>query len=99
MPFEPGNQLAKNRTSPKVWADALRVALSEAHASGGTKLRALADKTVNEGLAGNMAAITEIGNRLDGRPPQTLQHEGGDPAKPIVYSTGVPRAGDVLPDD
>jgi hypothetical protein len=96
MPFEPGNQLAtRNRSSQtKIWADALRIAITRAHASGGTKLQALADKTVDEGLAGNMAAIKEIGDRLDGRPPQTLQHEGGDPDRPIYSYTGVPRFGD-----
>jgi hypothetical protein len=88
MPFEPGNQAAKDRSSPKPWADALRLAISEAHAAGGTKLRALAERTVNEGLAGNMAAIKEIGDRLDGRAAQPIVgSDGGDLIIKIIKQT------------
>ena len=88
MPFEPGNQLAKNRQSPKPWADALRLAVSEAHAKGGNKLRALAEKTVAEGLAGNINAIREIADRLDGKVTQPHEH-GGTPDSPINLNATI----------
>jgi hypothetical protein len=56
----------------KEFAQNLRIAVSEAHAKGGTKLRALADKLVEEGLSGNVHALKEIADRLDGRIPQAI---------------------------
>lgn len=59
----------------------MRIAVARAHGQSGTKLQALADKTVDEGLAGNMNAIKEIGDRIDGKVPQGVQNE--DPDKPF----------------
>jgi hypothetical protein len=43
--------------------------------------------------SGDMAAIKELADRLDGRPAQAVV--GDDEANPIsVVFTGVPRAGD-----
>ena len=39
---------------------------------GGTKLRALADKLVEQGLAGNVHALREIADRLDGKSVQAI---------------------------
>lgn len=59
--------------SDKSWRDALRLAVSEPHEkTKKNKLRALAEKAVEMGLAGDMAAIREVGDRLDGKPAQSL---------------------------
>lgn len=71
----PGNQW-----TDKAWRDAIRAAVMRAHddPKKGKRLHALADKLVDEGLDGDVAALREIGDRLDGKVPQALQHEGKD---------------------
>jgi hypothetical protein len=39
---------------------------------GKPRLRALAESLVNAGLSGDIAAIKEIADRLEGKPAQTL---------------------------
>ncbi|MGE3710031.1 MAG: hypothetical protein AB7G35_10185 [Hyphomicrobiaceae bacterium] len=43
----------------------------------------LADALVEKGVTGDVAALKEIGDRLDGKPSQQLEHtgEGGGPLK------------------
>ena len=41
------------------------------------QLRAIARRVVDMALAGNMAAIREIGDRIDGKPTQSIEAEGG----------------------
>ena len=68
-------------TQDKTWADALRVAVSETDETGKRKkLRALADVVVAKALGGDMMAAKEIGDRLDGKPAQTI---AGDPNNPL----------------
>lgn len=60
-------------TEDKLWRDAVRRAVKRQAASGkGTQLEALADKLVACALEGDMSAMQEIGNRLDGKPTQEL---------------------------
>ncbi len=76
----------------KVWSDAIRIAVNEAYEDGDRKkLRALAEKLVAKALDGDMAAIREIGDRLDGKPAQysEIAGKGGAPLQLIVV-TGVP---------
>jgi len=63
----------KGAWSDKAWRDALRVAVNRAHDGGGRKLQALADKLVESALTGDVRAMREIGDRLDGRPAQTVE--------------------------
>ena len=77
---------ASKRPSPgsksdKLWRDALMLAVNGKDDKGKRKLRALAEKTLELALDGDMAAIKEIGDRLDGKPAQAIV---GDPDKPIV---------------
>lgn len=68
-----GNQNAKKG---KLWSDALRKALV---AEDGKKLRKLADKLVALAMKGNVMAIKEIGDRMDGKPAQAIVGaDGGD---------------------
>lgn len=59
------------RKSEKPWVDALRIAVNEDD-NGVRKLRRIAEKTVQLAMAGDMSAIQEIGNRLDGKPAVTI---------------------------
>ena len=76
----------------KVWSDAIRIAVNEAYEDGDRKkLRALAEKLVAKALDGDMAAIREIGDRLDGKSPQYAEIAGaGGASLQIVVETGVP---------
>lgn len=93
MAFEPGNQAAKGRTTPKEFSDMLRIAIKEANAAGGTKLREVAQALVDKAITGDVPAIKEIADRLDGKVPQQLQ---GDSDKPFTFilQSGVPRPDD-----
>lgn len=81
--------------SEKTFANMLRVAISHAHEKGGTKLRQVAEALVDKAMTGDVPAIREIADRLDGKVPQQLNHAddvGEGPVRMII--TGVPRDGD-----
>ena len=70
--------------SDKIWADAVRRAVNrrlDKEEGKPKKLERLADKIVEAGLAGDIQAMKEIGDRLDGKPKQA--HVGDDDAPPI----------------
>jgi len=69
--------MAGRPPSEKTFANMLRVAIKEAHGEGGDKLRAVADALVNKALTGDVPAIKEIADRLDGKVPQALTGEEG----------------------
>lgn len=75
----------KNRWSEKLWRDAIRVAVLRASEDDKKrkKLQDLADALVNAGIAGDVPALKEIGDRLDGKVPQALVG-GDDDSKPIA---------------
>lgn len=57
----------------KAFTDALRVAvLMESKEKGVTRLRLIADRLATEAESGNVVAIKEIADRLDGRATQQL---------------------------
>lgn len=63
----------KNATKNRPWAEAInRALLSE----DGKKLRALADKIIDKALEGDVQALKEVGDRMDGKPAQALEHSG-----------------------
>jgi len=71
MPGTIGNQNARRA---KELRDALNYALNNFENSAikkGQALRAIGGKLVEMGLDGNLAAIKEIGDRIDGKPAQT----------------------------
>lgn len=73
---QPGN---KNATKNKIWADALHKEL--AGNKNAKVLRNLARVLIAEAEGGNMQAMKEIGDRLDGKPMQSTEvsgPEGGD---------------------
>lgn len=68
-----GNPNPKGSKPEKIWREAIMRAVNRAAAGKKTKhLETLADKVVAMGIAGDMSAIGEIGNRLDGKPTQGI---------------------------
>jgi hypothetical protein len=55
----------------KPFADALKVALLR---GGGRRLRIIADKLADKAEQGDLEAIKQVADRLDGRPPQAIEH-------------------------
>jgi hypothetical protein len=65
--------------SDKEWRDAVRMAVHELRLADGDDkvkktraLRLLARRLVSRGLEGDVAALKEIGDRLDGKPAQAV---------------------------
>ncbi len=69
---QPGN---KNATKNRPWADAINRALL---ADDGKRLRELAEKLIEKALGGDVTALKEVADRLDGKPAQQLQLAGAD---------------------
>ncbi len=69
---------AEGRKGDKLWRDALMVAVKRECEDGGKtkKLAALAAKLVERGLDGDVTALKEIGDRLDGKPTRGVEHSG-----------------------
>lgn len=65
----------------KSFANMLRIAINEAHEDGNNKLRAVAEALVNKAITGDVQAIREIADRIDGKVPQGIV--GDDEADPI----------------
>lgn len=62
-----------NGSAHKPWADAVRLAASRLDkATKRKRLDMLAEALVSEALGGDIPALKEIGDRLDGKAPQAL---------------------------
>ncbi len=59
----------KNATKNRLWTDALNRALL---ADDGKKLRSLADKLISRAEEGDVTALKEIGDRMEGKPAQSV---------------------------
>lgn len=68
----------------KSFANMLNIAIKEAHDEGRDKLRAVADKLVELAVGGDIQAIKEVADRLDGKVPQGII--GGDENDPPVVT-------------
>ena len=58
------------RPKDKPWADALRLVVNREAPDGRKRLLAIAEKCADAAEAGDMQAMREIGDRLDGKPAQ-----------------------------
>lgn len=61
-----------------LWADALRRAIKRREDSDPQALERLADVLLNKAAEGDMAAMKELGDRLDGKPKQRTELSGPD---------------------
>ena len=75
----------KNAAKGHAWREALRYALAQPYddVERGQALKAVAKTVVRHALKGDIHCIQEIGNRLDGRPAQSveLSSEEGNPVQ------------------
>ena len=62
-----------NALKNKPWRDTIDRAIKQ---DDGKKLRAIADKMLDLAAAGDIQAIKELGDRLDGKAAQPLEHSG-----------------------
>ena len=68
----------------------LNIAIKEAiEGTDKTKLRAVADALVDKAMSGDVAAIKEVADRIDGKVPQALV--GDDEFDPINLISGIER--------
>ncbi len=95
--------LPKGATSDKEWRSEIRKAVHELRSVPGENgaqpqkvrtLRLLARKLADRGLEGEIAALREIGDRLDGKPAQAIAIKG-DPDSPVIFNL---RLGDGMVD-
>lgn len=68
----------KNNTKNRPWSEAINRALL---ADNGKKLRALADKLIDRALEGDVSAMKEVGDRVEGK---SLQPIAGFDGKELV---------------
>lgn len=91
---QPGNQ---NAADGKIWRNALRQALerrSKSRADGKAELDALADRLIEAALEGQIPALREFGDRIDGKAAQQVEvtGAGGTPLeiKLVAYAVNNP---------
>ncbi len=83
----------KGAWAGKPWRDALRIAVLlpiDEERKGKTKLDACALALVRAGIAGDVPALKEIGDRLDGKVPQAVIG-GGEDDNPVRVITEIRR--------
>lgn len=79
MPAPQGN---KNAARAKVWHAAIMRALDkrdQSRVDGKKEIDALAEKLIELVAAGDLAALKEFGDRLDGKPAQAIVGPDGGP--------------------
>jgi ribosomal protein L17 len=64
----------------RLWANTIRRAVVQGDAQ---KLRAIAEKLIELAAEGDMSAIKELGDRLDGKASQSIDL-GSDPDRPVI---------------
>lgn len=69
---------SKNKIKNKPWADAIQRAMARFGKGKDNALNLIADQVVKAALNGDQWAITEIGNRTDGKAVQATEVSGPD---------------------
>lgn len=73
----------------------LNIAIHEAsEKGGGTKLRDVADALIAKAIAGDVQAIKEVADRLDGKVPQAVIGDAGSDPIGIIFKTVYEKRGD-----
>ena len=73
-----------NALKNKPWGDALRRCLARREQEGGKALNAIAEVLTEKALEGDLAAIKELGDRLDGKPVTPIAGSADDPPVGMV---------------
>jgi hypothetical protein len=80
QPGESGNPTGGYKR-PKIWREAIERAIKRREQDDPQALEKLADSLLRKVADGDVSAIKEIGDRLDGKVTQTF---GGDDEKPAI---------------
>ncbi len=87
-----GNQNARR---PQIWRAAIERAL-ERRIPRDQKMKVideLADRLIDMGYEGDLGALKELGDRLEGKVAQPISGEaGGEPLRVVVLAQGFPAA-------
>lgn len=84
----------------KIWSDAVRLAaLREALDENGQmthRINIIANNLVRSAMDGDIQAIKEVGDRIDGKPKQAIAHSGDDenPVAVTIIERRIVKAGD-----
>jgi hypothetical protein len=107
MPFQPGNQEAKKGKKAKLYRDALNMELAAA-GDDFKEIREIARAHINAAKSGDMSAIKEFADRMEGKVPQAIagidEDESLAPLVPVIrltigtQSDATPEAGGSVPD-
>jgi hypothetical protein len=103
MPFQPGQSgNPAGSQSSRPWRAAIGRAIARAEAENNFRsLNNLADKLLEKAAEGDIGALKEMGDRVDGKVAQGIEHtgEGGGPiqAKVTVEFVGAATGGVSLP--
>jgi hypothetical protein len=72
----------------KSFANMLNIAIKEAvEGSDKTKLRAVADALVDKAISGDVAAIKEVADRIDGKVPQAVVGDDDHDPIGVIFKT------------
>ena len=83
------NRPPRGQQRDKIYREALRLELADmSEGIDLKKLREIARTHIEKAAAGDMQAIKELANRLDGRPAQILEH-GGPDSDALGPKTGI----------
>lgn len=94
QPGQSGNPNGQPKRT-KLWKEAIVRAIKRREASDPQALEKLADKLIAQVEAGDVAAIKEFGDRVDGKVAQALIGDDSEDAISLrTIVTGVPRAAD-----
>lgn len=84
MPFQPGNQFGNRAGIPKrprIITQHLIALLNEVDITDVVKVRRFAEALLARAMEGDIAAMKEVADRVDGKVPQPI---AGDPDNPLV---------------
>ena len=70
--------------SNRLWANAIRRAVMQ---SSGKKLRSLAERLIERASQGDISALKELGDRLDGKSAQSIGFEESSNELTIIHRT------------
>lgn len=96
MPWQPGESGNPNGRPKhiKLWRDAILRAIKRREETDPLALEKLADKFIAQVDLGDVSAIKEFGDRVDGKVPQAIagvdEDEQLTPLVPIINITGRP---------
>lgn len=94
--FKPGDPRINRKGAPKrewTWSGVLQKAVQKKMKSGGEIKELIAQSLIDEAIKGNVVAIKELMNRMDGMPQQDMDvtSEGKSIVIEHIYKDGTTR--------